>query len=49
MTTEKKLMNPVAKITGFEKAIGLPYTKVWKLLLLVIKQRKCITGRKRIR
>jgi hypothetical protein len=31
ITTEKKLMNAVAKISGHEKTAGLLYTWVWKL------------------
>ena len=30
ITTEKKLMNAVAKISGLEKTTGLLYTWVWK-------------------
>jgi hypothetical protein len=31
ITTEKKLINAVAKIRGLERTGGLPYTWVWKL------------------
>lgn len=32
ITTEKKLINAVAKISGLEKAAGLLYTWIWKML-----------------
>ena len=40
ITTEKKLMNAVAKISGLEKTTGLLYTWVWKWWhALVLKHR----------
>lgn len=43
ITTEKKVINPVANISGFEKTAGLLKTKVWSIcmyILLVIRTRK---------